>query len=130
MEPFVQFEHAAMQWLLQSYQRRTLRRAVRQAYATFADHYPQWVAALFDEHFVNAHLLPMLQRAAGIGDKVTPGEVAEAWARQISILPSLRQQHIAAIMPVATHFLCMVAEALAETEVGSNTTVLVETAVG
>jgi hypothetical protein len=130
MEPFVQLERATMQWLIQSYQRRTLRRGVRAAYAHFADLYPQWVATLFDEHFVDAHLLPMLLRAATTGSKVTPVEVAEAWARQVSILPSLRQQHIARVIPVATHFLCMVAEELAETQVGPTANLLVERAAG
>jgi hypothetical protein len=130
MEPFVQVERATIQWLVQSYQRRTLRRAVRQAYANFAIRYPQWVAALFDEHFVYTHLLPMLQGAAQRGDKVTPVEVTETWARQISIMPSLRQQHMARMIPAATHFLCMVAEELAKAQVGQNSDVLVETATG
>ncbi len=119
-----------MQWLVQSYQRRTLRRAVRQAYSEFARRYPNWVAALFDEHFVNTHLLPLLQSAAETGDKVTARQVADRWVRQISLLPSLRQKHSAAILPVATHFLCLLADELAAAQVGGNTPMLVETAVG
>ena len=72
----------------------------------------------------------MLQRAATTGEKVTPIEVAERWARQNSMLPSLRQQHVARMIPAATHFLCMVADELAETQVSQNANVLVETAVG
>jgi hypothetical protein len=119
-----------MQWLMQNYQRRTLRRAVRQAYITFAHTYPNWVATLFDEHFVSAHLLPVLQSAAERGEKVTSTQVAGMWARQVSMLPSLRQKHTARMMPAATHFLCMVADALVETQVNKNTPVLVETAAG
>jgi hypothetical protein len=130
MDTFMHVERAAMQWLVQSYQRRTLRRAVRQAYFNFARRYPQWVAALFDEHFVRIHLLPLLQRAADSGDKVTPGQVATMWARQVSMLPRLRQQHTARMVPAATHFLCMVADELAETQVGPKGNVLVETAAG
>ncbi|MCC6455699.1 MAG: hypothetical protein IT328_12185 [Caldilineaceae bacterium] len=130
MKPFVQFERATMQWLVHSYQRRSVRRAARAAYAQFADLYPQWVATLFDVHFVDTHLLPMLLKAATTGGKVAPAEVAEAWARQISLLPSLRQQHIARVLPVATHFLCMVAEEVVETEVGPTANLLVERAVG
>lgn len=124
-----QAERAAMQWLVQSYERRVLRRAVRQAYLRFARSYPNWVASLFDAHFVDVHLLPLLQRAAQTGDKVTPMQVAEAWARQVSILPSLRQRHIVRVLPAATCFLSMVADELAERQVGQSTT-LVETAVG
>lgn len=130
MDTFTSFERASMQWLVQSYQRRTLRRAVRQAYVNFARRYPNWVATLFDEHFVNAHLMPLLQRAANAGEKVTPAQVAELWAKQVSMLPSLRQQHTARMIPAATHFLCMVADELAETQVGQNAYPLVETAVG
>jgi hypothetical protein len=130
MEPFMNLERTTMQWLVQSYQRRNLRRAVRQAYFTFARHYPNWVAALFDEHFVITHVLPTLQRAADAGNTVTPLQVAELWARQVSMLPSLRQKHCARMIPAATHFLCMVADELAAANVGSSTNVLVETAVG
>jgi hypothetical protein len=130
MDAFMYLERTTMQWLVQSYERRTLRRAVRQAYTIFARQYPNWVAALFDEHFVNTHLLPILQRAADAGDKVTPMQVAELWVRQVSILPTLRQKHIARVMPAATHFLCMVADTLAETNVGHHTNTFVETAVG
>lgn len=132
MDTFTQVERATMQWLVQSYQRRALRRAVRKAYANFARHYPQLVAALFDEHFVNTHLLPMLQSAVETGAKVTAAQVAAKWARQISVLPSLRQQHTVHVIPAATHFLCMVADELAESQVDTdiNVNMLVETAVG
>ena len=130
MDIFMNFERATMQWLVHSYQRRTLRRAVRRAYLTFARTYPNWVATLFDEHFINTHLLPLLHNAAHGGDKVTARQVAELWARQVSMLPSLRQKHIARIVPVATHFLCMVADELAATQVGPTTNILAETAVG
>ena len=123
-------ERAAMQWLVHSYQRRTLRRAVRHAYAHFARIYPNWVAALFDEHFVNARVLPRLHRAAEAGEKVTPVEIADLWARQVSLMPTLRQEHTARIMPAATHFLHMVADALSETQVDRHAPALVETAVG
>ena len=130
METLMSLERTTMQWLVESYQRRTLRRAVRHAYINFARTYPNWVATLFDEHFVLTHLLPMLQNAADAGNKVTPQQVAEAWARQVSMLPSLRQKHSARMTPAATHFLCMVADELAATQVGPNANVLVETAVG
>ena len=130
MDILMRFERATMRWLVDSYQRRTLRRAVHQAFSTFARAYPNWVATLFDEHFVNHKLLPLLHSAAQGGDKVTARQVAELWACQVSMLPSLRQKHIARIVPAATHFLGMVVDELAETQVGPNTNVLVETAVG
>ncbi len=130
METFMHLERNMMQWLVQRYQKRTLRRAVTLAYRAFANRNPQWVAALFDEYFVLTHVLPLLQNAAKSGDKVTPLQIAELWARQVSMLPSMRQQHTARMMLAATHFLCMVADELAATQVGQNPPVLVETAVG
>ena len=130
MNTFMRFERATVQWLVQSYQRRTLRRAAYNAYRTFARQYPERVASLFDEHFVLTHVVPMLQDAADAGETVTAAQIAEMWAHQVSILPTLRQQHMARMMPVATHFLCMVADEVAEAQVGHNPLVLVETAVG
>ena len=130
MDTFMYLERATMQWLVQRYQRRTLRRAVHQAYMTFARTYPNWVATLFDEHFITTHLLPMLHRAAEHGETVTAGQVAELWARQVSMLPTLRQKHIARIIPAATHFLCMVGDELAAMQVGPHANHLVGTAVG
>lgn len=130
MDTLMYLERATMQWLTQSYQRRTLRRAVRHAYGVFARTYPNWVAALFDEHFVNTRLLPLLHQAAQAGAKVTPTQVAELWVRQVSIFPTLRQKHSARIIPAATHFLCMVGDELAATQVDRNAPTLVETAVG
>jgi len=130
MDTVMNFERATMQWLVHGYQRRTLRRGVHEAYLTFARTYPNWVAALFDEHFINTHLLPQLHNATQGGDKVTARQVAELWARQVSMLPSLRQKHIARVVPVAAHFLCMVADELAAMQVDATTNMLVETAVG
>jgi hypothetical protein len=129
MDTFMYLERATMQWLVHRYQRRTLRRAVRQAYVTFARTYPNWVASLFDAHFINMHLLPLLHSAAESGDKVTARQIAELWARQVSLLPSLRQKHTARVVPIATHFLWMVANELATTQVGPNANLLVDTAV-
>lgn len=123
-------EHTTMQWLVQNYQRRTLRRAVHKAYLDFARQYPNWVATLFDEHFINVHLLPMLQRAADAGEKVTAMQTAEVWAKQVSMFPSLRKKYITRILPAATYFLCLVADELANTHVGPNTNTLLENAVG
>lgn len=128
MDFLMNFERATMQWLVQKYQRRTLRRVVRQAYAHFARKYPNWVAALFDEHFVNNHLLPLLHTSIERGDKIQAWQVAELWANQISLLPSQRQQHRAAIMPAATRFLCLLADALAESQVVGGAPSLVESA--
>lgn len=126
MNLVMQLERTLVRRLNRDYQHRTLRRAIRRAYVEFARQYPQWVAALFDDHFVMTHLLPMLEAAAASGIPVTAQAVAARWAAQISLLPSSRQQHSARILPAATRFLCLVADALAETEVGPGKLMLVE----
>ncbi len=128
MSTFKHFKRATIQWLVQGYQRHTVRQATIQAYRTFARQHPQWVAELFDEHFVLTHLLPLLQKVISTGEKVTPVQVAELWARQIAVLPSLRQKHTVKMTPAATAFLYMVADELAENHVGVNAAFLVETA--
>ena len=118
MEIVTQLERPLVQWLVHDYQQRTLRRALRRAYVEFAQQHPQWVAALFDEHFVLTHLLPMFRDAAATGAPVTAHAVATEWAAQISLLPSARQQHRARILPAATRFLGLVADALGDTGIG------------
>jgi len=130
MDTVMQIERSVIEWLVQHYQRRTLRRAVQQAYTTFARTYPDWVASLFDEHFVNVHLLPLMQKATETSDKVTAAQVAELWSQQVSMLPARRHKHNTRILPVAAHFLCMVADELAQTQVGRSANQLVETAAG
>lgn len=135
MDTFMYFERAMTQWLVKHYQQRALQRAVHQAYANFARIYPEAVATLFDAHFVNTHLLPMLIKAAGEGNKITTAQIAELWARQVSMLPSLRQKHITAMTPAASHLLCMIADELLEIEGGHKAhmltiNVFAETAVG
>lgn len=112
METFTKLERAVMQWLVQSYQRRALRRAVRHAYQTFARRHPNWVAAFFDDYFVRARLLPMLQSAAERGEPLSPNQVADQWAQQITSSPTRRQQIRARIIPAATRFLCTVTDEL------------------
>jgi hypothetical protein len=129
MLTFKHFEQATKQWLAQSYQRYTVRRAVSQAYGVFAHHHPQATAALFDEYFVRTQVLPLLQHAATTGEKVTPVQVAELWARHVSLLPTSRQHQMARTLPAATHFLSIVADALAQTHAGQNSSLFVETAV-
>jgi hypothetical protein len=135
MDTFMVLERATMQWLVQRYQHRTLRRAANQAYLQFARTYPEAVATLFDLHFIKTHLLPLLMSAADQGSQVTATQIAELWARQISLMPSLREKHTARMMPVATHFLCMVADELTEIQIGHDANLLnvhpfAETAVG
>jgi hypothetical protein len=117
---FKSFEQAPLQWLAQHYQRYMMRRVVSQAYGIFAQRHPQEVTALFDEHFVLNHVLPLLQRAASTGEEVTTFQVAEVWTRQVSLLPTARKQHFARMIPAATDFLAIVADTLTRARTGQN----------
>ncbi len=130
MNTFQSFERATIQWLVRRYQRHTLNRAATRAYRNFARQHPQWVAALFDEHFIFTHVLPLLQKAASTGEKVTPMQVAEIWAKQISVLPKMRQNHTARMTPIAGNYLSRVTDELAETPVSQVARMLVETTAG
>jgi hypothetical protein len=105
-------EHSLVQWLVRDYHRRSLHRALKVAYTSFARLHPQWVASLFDRHFVYHHLLPMLVTASERGTPVTPEDVAERYAAQISCLPTSRARYCAEVMPAAAYFLHLVAAAL------------------
>jgi hypothetical protein len=97
---------------MKDYQRRALRSAALAAYEQFARQHPEWAASLFDEHFVLAQALPMLEQAAGSGRQVSPGALAAAWSYQMGCTAELRRRHQAAATAVAAHYLALVAQAL------------------
>jgi len=101
-----------MQWLARDYHRRSLRTAVTIAYASFGRHYPEWVASLFDDHFVYHHLLPILITAGEAGVPVITEQVAEQYADQVSDDPTSCDRFRAEVMPAADYFLHLVAAAM------------------
>lgn len=107
--------------------REAPRRAIASAFAAFARQHPDWVEALFDEHFLShgatALLSEYLDRrrampaAAGlVVNWRAPYTfwLAEAWARQ-AVVRSRAQRHarVAQAMSAANAFLLAVDEALA-----------------
>ena len=111
--------HEGMQWplfrsrhwqlvrssLRQAAYRRTLRRAIRRAYAGFAQCYPEWAAAGFDEHFLTHEALSLLLRL-GQDTKPTAANLAQSWAEQfVWFSEERRRSRIAALRPVASEFL-------------------------
>jgi hypothetical protein len=112
MSLLLKLEHSLVQWLAHDYHRRSLHSAVSVAYARFGRDYPQWVASLFDDHFVYHHLLPMLISAGEAGVPVTTEQVAARYAEQVSGHPASRDRLRAEVMPAADYFLHLVAAAL------------------
>jgi hypothetical protein len=91
--------------LANRYRRRALRRAAQRAHAAFARQYPEWQAALFDEHFVARRVLPLLERRPP-GALPTSAALAHAWAAQFGRPGAARRRIQAArLMPAAAWFL-------------------------
>lgn len=113
MNTLLNVERMIVQWLNRDFQRRALRTALRDAYASFAKQHPEWTVNFFDEHFVQSKLLPLLERAADEAVTVTPDQVAQLWVKQFSLLLTRQRQHLATVMPIAAHFLALLADEMA-----------------
>lgn len=93
-------------WLVKQSRQRAFRRAISQAYATFSQNYPDWADYLFDEHFLTHQAAPLLARHLQGYPPPQPAELAQVWAGQLFWEEeSLKQKHIAALMPAAASFL-------------------------
>lgn len=95
---------------------RTLafRVALKQAYASFAGYYPQWVASLFDEYFLNHSATLLMAGYIHNGRLPQPSELALAWDEQLGPASlAIRERRIAELTPVAADFLDWLAVELA-----------------
>src|SRR5688572_9634101 len=67
-------------------QKSVFRTALRRTQTRFAEAYPQWVASLFDEHFVNDRLLPLLEdRYLHHQTLPEPAELAKNWDKMLEL---------------------------------------------
>jgi hypothetical protein len=88
------------------YQTRPLNQAVTLAYARFAEQYPEWAAALFDEYFLIHQAIPLLAHIAEDGSSLDSVKLAIAWSEQLTWFnEEHRQSIIAELTPVAGSFL-------------------------
>ena len=82
------------------------RMALKRAYASFAGYYPQWVASLFDDHFLSHGAASLLAGYVRDGSLPQPIELALAWDEQLGpVTPAVRERRIAELTPVAADFL-------------------------
>jgi hypothetical protein len=89
-----------------TYQSRPLNQVVIHAYARFAEQYPEWAAALFDEYFLTHQAIPLLTHVAEDGYPLDSVELAIAWSEQLTWFnEEHRQSIIAELTPVAGNFL-------------------------
>ena len=82
------------QWLEQTLFRNTrVRRTVKTAYAQFVQNNPDCQDALFDDHFVKCHLIPMFLEANQRNQTANVNDVVLAWKRQFGLNPDKLQGH-------------------------------------
>ena len=89
-----------------AYKARSLNQALTHTYASFAEQFPEWTAALFDEYFLTHRAKPLLTRAAKGGDRLDALELAKVWSEQLTWFNEQHRQNIIAdLIPVAASFL-------------------------
>jgi hypothetical protein len=112
MDALLTLERQVVRWLAKDLQQRALQRAALAAQREFAQRYPEWQGALFDEHFVRTWALPLLIEAAAENMRLPATVLAAAWAHQLDGTPEDYRRRQAAAMPMAACYLQLVAEAL------------------
>lgn len=89
------------------------RRAVEQAFQGFAVAHPDWVACLFDRHFLNQQTAQMMVQYQVEGCLPQPQAIALAWDAQLPYTPDhIRQRRLADLTLAADDFLRWLQEAL------------------
>jgi hypothetical protein len=74
------------------------------AFADFAQRRPEYVAALFDKHFVQTRVAPALA-APSAAPQMTPQRLATMWAAQFGEHASDQERLIKAALPAAGDFI-------------------------
>lgn len=95
-------------WLRRKYQQWALRQAISRTYTSFARQNWEWVDYLFDEPFLTRRAFPLLARSLEGNAWPAPIELAGVWAEQFTwFSETMKQHHMAKLIPVASHFLRM-----------------------
>jgi hypothetical protein len=87
------------------------REAVAAAFAAFAPRHPAYIQNLFDEHFLQSQVAPLL-RAPGAAAALTPEWLAGAWAAQFGGHSDNQEHLVAQAIPVAADFIDQLIRAL------------------
>lgn len=93
-------------WFRRQIRRRSLKRAITRAYASFAQQYPDWVDYFFDEYFLGQRAFPVLACYLEYKALPTSFELARVWAEQFAWSNlEMKERHVAQLMPVSADFL-------------------------
>jgi hypothetical protein len=93
-------------------QRLVLRPALRRAYVRFAAANPQLAASLFDDHFVQTRIAPLLALALDNGARLRPEAVAESWLAACGAPKSRKHEACFAAVRAATELLAYIEQEL------------------
>jgi enterochelin esterase-like enzyme len=86
--------------------KRRIRKSVLTSYRNVTRQYPQWQAALFDEHFVDTHMVPMVETAVRNGERVYASQLADEWSQQLRLNERSRQELVAELVPLVDKIFC------------------------
>lgn len=84
----------------------TLEKAIKTAYTHFQQTHPEAVESLFDGHFVQQHLAPVLGQRLNGGCTADVNWVAGLWAAHLGISEPTLKRQLPEISPTITAFLC------------------------
>ena len=77
------------------------RKMALQIFRNVIQDYPQWEASLFDEHFFNARVIPMVEGSRKNGTMVNSDQVTSAWADQLQLNTASRNELMTELAPIA-----------------------------
>lgn len=86
--------------------------AVNRTARWFAGEYPDWSAALFDQHYLQGRAAPILARCVSGPLVPDPDELARAWVEQFAIPEPRRSELVRSATPIAARFLLQLRQEL------------------
>lgn len=90
-----------------------LRRTIKRTHAKFEQEYPECAEMWFDAHFVQKHVIPLVQQADQSGEALTLATVLTCWDRQFGeATAQLRPKRQQQILPIIAAFMTALDEIL------------------
>lgn len=86
-------------------QRLAFQVALTRTYAIFDSQYPEWIGALFDQHFLTHGATPLLAQCLLRDDPPTGAKLAEIWANYLGLSDELRTHWLPEAIRIASDFL-------------------------
>jgi hypothetical protein len=100
--------------------RRRVQNVITIAHKDFSRRYPQWKAALFDEHFLTTRVAPLLVVSGQNNYCLDPKKLAREWANQLTFNAENRKAFIAELTSILPEFLGQIEQELSQLYEPSN----------